>query len=82
MSDRRHLDWLLEQTAQSARTYLEVLARIEELEPGSDERETLEGQLAARLLQLELDARDARAADDAFLDSLPDEEATHAPSHT
>ena len=78
MSDRRHLEWLLEQTAQSARKYLEVLDRSKELQPGSDERETLEGQLAARLLQLELDAKDARAADDVFLDSLPEEESTHA----
>lgn len=78
MSDRQHLDWLHEQTAESARRYLELLAHAKTLEPDSDERDSVEGQIAARLLQLELDIKDTRAADDAWLDSLPEEDEVRA----
>jgi hypothetical protein len=78
MSDAERLDWRLEQAAEAARAYLEVWGRVKSAPEGSEERDTLEGQLMARLLQLELDARGAQAAYAAWLDSLPDEEAAPA----
>jgi hypothetical protein len=73
-ANREHLDWLLEETAETARTYLDLLERAKALPEDSDERGDLEGDLHAYLLQLELDAKDTRDAMDAYSDSLSEDE--------
>jgi hypothetical protein len=74
MSDREHLDWLLEQAAESARRYLEMWERLKTLEPDSDEHDTLDGRMMAQLNQVQFDAQDACAEHDRWLDSLPEDE--------
>lgn len=78
MSDRSHLDWLLNKSAETARTYLKLHERATALPEDSDERSEIEGEMMAWLYQLELDAKDARAEHDAWLDTLPEEEEVHA----
>lgn len=74
MSDKERLNWRFDQAAEAARAYLEVLYGLKAAPEGSEERDALEGQLMARLLQLELDAKGAQSEYAAWLDSLPDEE--------
>jgi hypothetical protein len=70
---REHLDWLLEQSAESARTYLALWEKAKAL-PEGDEHDEIEGEMMAWLLQLGLDAHDGCAEHDAWLDSLPDDQ--------
>ncbi len=77
MSDREHLDWLLEKTADTARSYLDLLERCKAA-TSEDEREDLEGEMMAWLYQLELDAQDTRKEYDAWVDTLPEHEEVSA----
>lgn len=71
-SEKEWLEKMLKTVEEEARLVLGLLERRKELEPG-DELDDLEGYLYARLLQLELDAKHARDASDAYTDSLPGE---------
>lgn len=74
MSNREHLDWLMEQAADSAREYVKHWAKLQTLEVDSEEHATLEGLMLAVLYQVEIDAIDVREEHDRWLDSLPEDE--------
>lgn len=69
-----HKQWLQEQLAENARTYLDMLERLKSEKPDSDAYATLDGRLYAQAAQLEMDAGDIVKAMDDITDALPDDD--------